>query len=151
MKKNQMAVDLKALFGKYEWLTLRKVATVHELNYVKMLNASKAPIEGEVYNSTATNWTAIVLVIGDKMETVLGYDWDALGNKQERAIVVKDTSAFQVGTVVYIRRSDKPYTIVYRSESHVVLVEEGSTEPRSWAWETFMANGPSFKSRQVNN
>ena len=141
--------QVREILTKYE-LTVRKFSNITGANYLKMLKASKAPEEGKVYDPKATNYAEMLKVlmevkdIGKKLSEIKWEDHKTV----KSANVEKDTANFKVGSKVYIRRSEKPWEIVYRSETHVVIIEEGTTEPRSWGWETFLANGPSFSPRK---
>lgn len=140
---------VRELLTKHE-LTIRKFAHITGASYLKILKASKAPESGKVYDAKATNWNAIAEVLSEveNIGTVLkDTKWED-HKTAKSAVVEKDVAQFEVGKKVYLRRSDKGWEIVWRTETHVVIMEEGTTEPRSWGWETFLANGPSFSPRK---
>lgn len=142
--------SLQALFEKYPNASLRKLAAATEINYGVLLKKSKDPIPGEAYDPEATNWKALE----DKL-TAKGVDWNALdwealnaGPNRKGTALQKDIDAFKVGDKVYLRRNNTtPYEIVYKTETHVVLMLEGTSEPVAWANNTFLINGPVFQPR----
>lgn len=142
--------SLQALFEKYPNASLRKLAAATEINYGVLLKKSKDPIPGEAYDPEAINWKALE----DKL-TAKGVDWNTLdwealnaGPNRKGTSLQKDIDAFKVGDKVYLRRNNTtPYEIVYKTETHVVLMLEGTSEPMAWANNTFLINGPVFQPR----
>lgn len=142
--------SLQALFEKYPNASLRKLAAATEINYGVLLKKSKDPIPGEAYDPEAINWKALE----DKL-TAKGVDWNTLdwealnaGPNRKGTSLQKDIDAFKVGDKVYLRRNNTtPYEILYKTETHVVLMLEGTSEPMAWANNTFLINGPVFQPR----
>lgn len=130
--------------------SLRKLAQATGINYGVLLKKSKDPIPGEAYDPEATNWAAL-----EEKLTSKGVDWNTLnwgvlnaGPNRKGATLQKDIGAFKVGDKVYLRRDNTtPYEILYKTETHVVIMKEGSSEPQAWANNTFLINGPVFKPR----
>lgn len=130
--------------------SLRKLAAATNVNYGVLLKKSKEPIPGEAYDPEATNWKALE----DKL-TSKGVDWNNLnwselnaGPNRKGTALQKDIAAFQVGDKVYLRRDNTtPYEILYKTETHVVIMKEGTSEPQAWANNTFLINGPVFEPR----
>ncbi len=130
-------------------LTLRKIAHASGANYGKLLKASRQPIPGEPYDPQAMNYAAMEAVLQPVAEQFAAVDWDeVLEHGVRKVTVVKDIEAFKVGTKVYLRRSENSFEIIWTTDTHVVILEENSTEPRSWSWDTFLANGPALEPRQ---
>lgn len=141
---------LAEFFAKYPNASLRKLAQATEVNYGILLKKSKEPIPGEAYDPEATNWAAIEAKLTAKKVDWTTLDWDALnaGPNRKGATLQKSIEAFKVGDKVYLRRNnEKPYEILYKTETHVVIMLEGSTEPQAWANNTFLINGPVFEPR----
>lgn len=130
--------------------SLRKLAQATGINYGVLLKKSKDPIPGQPYDPEAINWDALE----EKLESK-GVDWNTLnwgvlnaGPNRKGAALQKDIGAFQVGDKVYLRKNNTtPYVILYKTETHVVIMLEGSTEPQAWANNTFLINGPVFEPR----
>lgn len=130
--------------------SLRKLAQATGINYGVLLKKSKDPIPGEAYDPEATNWAAL-----EEKLTSKGIDWNTLnwgvlnaGPNRKGASLQKDIDAFKVGDKVYLRRDNTtPYEIVYKTETHVVIMKVGTSEPQAWANNTFLINGPVFEPR----
>ena len=142
--------SLQTLFEKYPNASLRKLAAVTEVNYGVLLKKSKDPIPGEAYDPEATNWKALEDKLTSKGVDWTALDWEALnaGPNRKGTALQKDIEAFKVGDKVYLRRNNTtPYEILYKTETHVVLMLEGTSEPMAWANNTFLINGPVFEPR----
>lgn len=150
MTNNTNTTSLQSLFETYPNASLRKLAHVTGVNYGVLLKKSKDPIPGEAYDPEATNWKALE----DKL-TSKGIDWTTLdwvamnqGPARQGSTLQKDINAFKVGDKVYLRRNNTtPYEILYKTETHIVIMLEGTSEPQAWANNTFMINGPVFEPR----
>lgn len=147
---NNNNTSLQSLFEQYPNASLRKLAAVTGVNYGVLLKKSKDPIPGEAYDPEATNWKALE----DKL-TSKGIDWATLdwvamnqGPNRQGSTLQKDIAAFKVGDKVYLRRNNTtPYEILYKTDTHIVIMLEGSTEPQAWANNTFLINGPVYQPR----
>ena len=150
MSNTNITRTLQSLFEEYPNASLRKLAAATGVNYGVLLKKSKDPIPGEAYDPEATNWKALE----DKL-TSKGIDWTTLdwvamnaGPNRQGSTLQKDINAFKVGDKVYLRRNNTaPYEILYKTETHIVIMLEGTSEPQAWANNTFMINGPVFEPR----
>ena len=130
--------------------SLRKLAQATNINYGVLLKKSKDPIPGEAYDPEATNWAALEAKLTSK-----GVDWNNLnwgelnaGPNRKGTSLQKDIDAFKVGDEVFLRRDNTtPYKILYKTETHVVIMKVGTSEPQAWANNTFLINGPVFEPR----
>lgn len=130
--------------------SLRKLAQATNINYGVLLKKSKDPIPGEAYDPEATNWKAL-----EEKLTSKGVDWNTLnwgvlnaGPNRKGVALQKNIEAFKVGDKVYLRRDNTtPYEILYKTETHVVIMKVGTSEPQAWANNTFLINGPVFEPR----
>lgn len=150
MSTSTNALTLRDYMEKYPNASLRKLAKVSNINYGVLLTLSKRPIEGEVYNPEATNWGLLDKKFKDKEVDYTTFDWEELnaGPTRHGATLQKDISAFNVGDKVYLRRDNTtPYEILYKTETHVVIMKVGTSEPQAWANNTFLINGPVFEPR----
>lgn len=141
---------LQSLFEEYPNASLRKLAAVTGINYGVLLKKSKDPIPGEAYDPEATNWGALEAKLTSKEVDWNTLDWEAMnqGPNRQGSTLQKDISAFKVGDKVYLRRNNTtPYEILYKTETHIVIMLEGTSEPQAWANNTFMINGPVFEPR----
>ena len=147
-----IAATLKENFEKHPNATIRKFAHATEMNYMGLLNASRKPVVGEAYDPEAKNYNAMAELIAKNGVDVAGVNWEELEtiNRASTATLIKDMDKFTVGSKVYIRRNPTtPYEIVYKTETHIVLLLEGSTEPIAWKHSTFLFNGPQFEPRKA--
>lgn len=148
--ENNISAALQQKFEQYKYLSLRKLAAATQINYSMMLKASKKPVEGQQYNPAATNWDAIAAMLLKRNIELDNIDWEALDVPAKRApaLLSKDVETFKVGMKVYLRRNnDVPYVIAYKTDTHVVLIQEGTTEPIAWSNSTFLLNGPMLQPR----
>lgn len=144
------SVSLQSLFEQYPNASLRKLAAATDVNYGVLLKKSKDPIPGEAYDPEATNWKALEDKLTAKGVDWATLDWEAMnaGPNRKGTALQKDIEAFKVGDKVYLRRNNTtPYEILYKTETHVVIMLEGTSEPQAWANNTFLINGPVFQPR----
>lgn len=144
------ANSLQSLFEAYPNASLRKLAAATDVNYGVLLKKSKDPIPGEAYDPEATNWKALEYKLTSKGVDWTALDWEAMnaGPNRKGTALQKDIEAFKVGDKVYLRRNNTtPYEILYKTETHVVIMLEGTSEPQAWANNTFLINGPVFQPR----
>lgn len=142
--------SLQSLFEQYPNASLRKLAAATNINYGVLLKKSKDPIPGEAYDPEATNWGALEAKLTAKGVDWNSLDWEAMnaGPNRKGTALQKDIAAFKVGDKVYLRRNNTtPYEILYKTETHVVIMLEGTSEPQAWANNTFLINGPVFEPR----
>lgn len=142
--------SLQALFEKYPNASLRKLAAATGVNYGILLKKSKDPIPGEAYDPEATNWKALEDKLTAKEVDWTTLNWEAMnvGPNRKGTALQKDVDAFKVGDKVYLRRDNTtPYEILYKTETHVVIMKVGTSEPQAWANNTFLMNGPVFEPR----
>ena len=142
--------SLQSLFEEYPNASLRKLAAVTGVNYGVLLKKSKDPIPGEAYDPEATNWKALEEKLTSKGIDWTTLDWVAMnaGPNRQGSTLQKDIAAFKVGDKVYLRRNNTtPYEILYKTDTHIVIMLEGTTEPQAWANNTFLINGPVYQPR----
>lgn len=150
MKTVPTTNSLQSLFEAYPNASLRKLAAATDVNYGVLLKKSKDPIPGEAYDPEATNWKALEDKLTSKGVDWTSLDWEAMnaGPNRRGTALQKDIEAFKVGDKVYLRRNNTtPYEILYKTETHVVIMLEGTSEPQAWANNTFLINGPVFQPR----
>lgn len=136
---------------RYPNASLRKLAAATNLSYPVLLKRSKAPVAGQPYDPEATNWRAVAEYVVNHDVHLEDLDWEALNAPKQRAGTVgvgKSLSDYAVGQKVWLRRDNEvPYQIVYMTETHVVLLQDDSTEPIAWSATTFLLNGPALQPR----
>lgn len=148
-------VDLKSLMEKYPNVSLRKLALSLELSYGWILKCSKKPIAGQPYDPDAINYDEVAKTFARKGINLEELDWESLNESTQTSrgiLLTKDMDAFQVGQKVYLREDNEvPFDICYKTDSHIVIMKEGSTEPRAWSHSTFLMKGPVFEPRTTHD
>lgn len=144
--------ELKQLMEQYPHVTLRKLAIACEISYGWVLKCSKEPIAGVPFDPTAVNYEKVATTFNKKNIDLHALDWEALNASTVRrgTSLSKDMSAFNVGDKVYLREDNEhPFEICYKTETHIVILKEGTTEPHAWSHGTFLMKGPVFEPRMV--
>lgn len=148
-------VDLKTLMEQYPNVSLRKLALSLELSYGWILKCSKKPIAGQPYDPDAINYDEVQKTFARKGIDLTQLDWESLNESTQTSrgiLLTKDMDAFQVGQKVYLREDNEvPFDICYKTDSHIVIMKEGSTEPRAWSHSTFLMKGPVFEPRTIHD
>ena len=148
------SVDLKALMEQYPNVSLRKLALSLELSYGWILKCSKKPIPGQPYDPDAINYEEVAKTFERKGIDLTTLDWESLNESTQTSrgiLLTKDMSAFEVGQKVYLREDNEvPFDICYKTDTHIVIMKEGATEPRAWSHSTFLMKGPVFEPRTVH-
>ena len=147
------AFDLETAMQKYPNVSLRKLATACEVSYGWILKKSKEPIPGMTYDPEAVNYEAVAATFAKKGIDLSALDWDTLNEAVlKRGVqLTKNMDAFQVGQKVYLREDNTtPFEICYKTDTHIVIMKEGTTEPRAWSHGTFLMKGPVFEPRTVD-
>ena len=145
--------DLETAMQKYPNVSLRKLATACEVSYGWILKKSKEPIPGMAYDPEAVNYEAVAATFAKKGIDLSTLDWDTLNEAVlKRGVqLTKNMDAFQVGQKVYLREDNTtPFEICYKTDTHIVIMKKGSTEPRAWSHGTFLMKGPVFEPRTVD-
>lgn len=151
---NKYNDSLQAMFEYYPNASIRKLSAAAGINYGIMLKLSKKPIPGEAYDPEAINWTALEEKLTSKSIDWTTLDWDAMneGPNRKGASLQKDINAYNVGDKVYLRKNNTtPYTIVYKTETHIVIMLDGTTEPQALAHNTFILYGPASEPRAAKS
>lgn len=141
---------LESLMKQYPNASLRKLSLATEVAYGWLLKKSKEPIPGVPYDPAAINYDVVQAVFEKKGIALAELDWGALNEATVRAggLLTKDMDAYEVGKKVWLREDNvTPFEILYKTGTHIVIMKEGSTEPRSWSHATFLMKGPAFQPR----
>ena len=144
------AFDLRTAMETHPNASLRKLSLATEVAYGWLLKKSKEPIPGVPYDPEAVNYEAVAAVFAKKGIDLSLLDWEELDQATVRAggLLTKNMDAFQVGMKVYLREDNVvPFDILYKTGTHIVIMKEGTTEPRSWSHATFLMKGPVFEPR----
>ncbi len=146
------------LSGALNQISLRQIALATGCTYNVLLKASKAPIEGQMYDPEAVNFIAVEKAmrrkLGDDLDKL---DWEtiikeALENAPQRGEGGITIEAFEIDDYVKLREikdaegatiPQPVYQLKVRTGTHVVLVPvtEGFTIPRVMSYGTFIHQG----------
>lgn len=150
--RKESIMTTKKLFEKYENVTLRRFAQALELNYNMVLKIARKPIEGVPYDPTATNYDELDALIARREINLDEVDWKEVNAQPTRtstATLPKNIDEFEVGTKCYLRDdNENAYEVLYKTGTHIVIMKEGTTEPRALSYNTFFFKGPSFEKRE---
>lgn len=150
MKKTATAT-LKELMTTYSNVTLRKLALSTKTTYGLLLKAARKPIEGQLYDPCATNYEAVEQFFERREINLNELEWEQMNipNSHSReGAISKDISNYTVGSKWYLREDNsKSFEVIYTTETHIVIIQEGSTEPRSMSFSTFLSKGPMAEPR----
>lgn len=140
---------IRTIMNKYPYLSLKKVAEEVGVNYIVLLKKAKSPVPGETYSPDTTNYDAIQRYLDSKGVDLAVHDWEALNVAPARSCKnIKDPNLVEVGNKVYLRcEFETPFEVIYKTETHIVLMLQGSTMPRAMKLETFIAQGPRWGPR----
>lgn len=134
-------------------VSLRKLAIACELSYGWILKRSKEPVVGMPYDPEFANYEAVAQTFAKKGIDLACIDWDTLNEAAVRngTQLTKNMDAFNVGGRVYLREDNTtPFEICYKTDTHIVIMKVGTTEPRAWSHATFLMKGPVFEPRAIN-
>ena len=140
---------LASLMAKYENVSIHKISKITNVTYGLILKKAKQPIANIPYDPEAINYDAVEEYLRGRGISVKDLPWDEMNTTESKAVLIHDHEQFQPGMKVYLR-SDKttPVQILFKTETHIVFMKEGTTEPKSWSINTFMLNGPSMEPRE---
>lgn len=148
-------VDLKGLMEMYPNVSLRKLALSLDLSYGWILKCSKKPIPGQAYDPNAVNYDEVAKTFARKGIDLNSLDWESLNESTQTSrgiLLTKDMEAFRTGHYVYLREDNEvPFEICYKTDTHIVIMKVGSTEPRAWSHSTFLMKGPVFEPRTIHD
>ena len=150
-----MAEELQNTLTKYTNVSLRKLSIASGLNYQSLLKASKKPTVGVEYNPDEVNFIEVAKVFIKGEKALEDIDFEELNNATNSGRVStlsKNVDDFKVGDKVYLRTNATiPYTIIYKTNTHVVIMLEGTEEPLAWSNSTFLFKGPQFEPRTIKS
>lgn len=147
--------NLKELMEQFPNVSLRKLALSLDLSYGWILKCSKKPIPGQPYDPDAVNYEEVAKTFARKGIDLTTLDWYSLNESTQTSrgiLLTKDMDAFRCGQSVYLREDNEvPFEICYKTDTHIVIMKHGSTEPRAWSHSTFLMKGPVFEPRTTHS
>ena len=141
-----MKTKLEKLFNENEAMNLRKLSLATNCTYQVLLKASKKPIVGETYDPTKINYEELAKTILRKMsvEEFDAIDFDAIIANARATSAQLSASDFEINEEFTLRndKSNLKYTMLLKTDTHVVIIREDTTQPRVMSNDTFAHQGP---------
>lgn len=141
-----MKTKLETLFSTYPEMNLRKLSIATNCTYQVLLKASKKPIVGEAYDPTKINYEELAKSIERKL-SVEEFDTIDFENIVKSARVTSaqlSASDFAVDECFTLRndKDGRTYKMLLKTDTHVVIIRDDTTQPRVMSNETFAHQGP---------
>ena len=141
-----MKTRIEKLFNENEAMNLRKLALATNCTYQVLLKASKKPIVGETYDPTKINYEELAKTILRKIsiEEFDAIDFEAIIANARTTSAQLSASDFEINEEFTLRndKSNLKYTMLLKTNTHVVIIREDTTQPRVMSNETFAHQGP---------
>ena len=141
-----MKTKLEKLFNENEAMNLRKLAIATNCTYQVLLKAAKKPIVGETYDPTKINYEELAKSIERKIsvEEFDAIDFDAIIANARTTSAQLAASDFAVDESFTLRndKDGRAYKMLLKTDTHVVIIRDDTTQPRVMSNETFAHQGP---------
>lgn len=140
--------NLRDIMNEFENVSIHRISNTANVTYGLLLKKSKEPIANVPYDPEAINYDAVEKYLEKREIDWRNLPWEEMNTKDSRATLIKDHTRFVPGTKVFLRISPTtPAEILFKTETHIVFMLEGTSEPKAWSINTFMLNGPSMEAR----
>lgn len=141
-----MKTRLEKLFNENEAMNLRKLSLATNCTYQVLLKASKKPIVGETYDPTKINYDELAKTILRKIsiEEFDAIDFEAIIANSKATSAQLSSADFEINEEFTLRndKSNLKYTMLLKTNTHVVIIREDTTQPRVMSNDTFAHQGP---------
>lgn len=141
-----MKNTIETIRTNYPKLSLKSICEAAGLCYQYVLKASKQPIAGQAYDPEAINYGAIAKIVERKNVDLDAIDWADLESQIKVVTPISKIEDFAVGVEFMLREAAEKkgtlYTTVYTTETHIVFLSVGNTQPRVMNWDTFVHQSP---------
>ena len=141
-----MKTRIEKLFNENEAMNLRKLAIATNCTYQVLLKAAKKPIVGEAYDPTKINYEELAKAILRKIsaEEFDAIDFEAIIASARTTSAQLTASDFEVGESFTLRndKDGRAYNMLLKTDTHVVIIRDDTTQPRVMSNETFAHQGP---------
>ena len=141
-----MKTKLEKLFNENEAMNLRKLSLATNCTYQVLLKASKKPIVGETYDPTKINYEELAKTILRKIsiEDFDAIDFEAIIANSKATSAQLSSADFEINEEFTLRndKSNLKYTMLLKTNTHVVIIREDTTQPRVMSNDTFAHQGP---------
>ena len=141
-----MKTRIEKLFNENEAMNLRKLAIATNCTYQVLLKAAKKPIVGEAYDPTKINYDELAKTILRKLsiEEFDAIDFEAIIANSKATSAQLSSADFEINEEFTLRndKSNLKYTMLLKTNTHVVIIRDDTTQPRVMSNETFAHQGP---------
>lgn len=141
-----MKTKLEKLFNENEAMNLRKLSLATNCTYQVLLKAAKKPIVGEAYDPTKINYDELAETILRKItiEEFDAIDFEAIIANSKATSAQLSSADFEINEEFTLRndKSNLKYTMLLKTNTHVVIIREDTTQPRVMSNDTFAHQGP---------
>jgi hypothetical protein len=141
-----MKTTIESIRSNYPKLSLKAICDITGLCYQYVLKASKTPIAGRAYDPAEVNYEAIAKIVDRKGIDLDAFDWKTIEAQVKVATPVNKQEDFAIGTEFSLREAEEKkgtvYSVLITTETHLVFIAAGSTQPRVMNWDTFMHQSP---------
>lgn len=141
-----MKTRIEKLFNENETMNLRKLSLATNCTYQVLLKASKKPIVGETYDPTKINYDELAKTILRKIsiEDFDAIDFEAIIANSKATSAQLSSADFEINEEFTLRndKSNLKYTMLLKTNTHVVIIREDTTQPRVMSNDTFAHQGP---------
>ena len=141
-----MKTRIEKLFNENEAMNLRKLSLATNCTYQVLLKASKKPIVGETYDPTKINYDELAKTILRKIsiEDFDAIDFEAIIANSKATSAQLSSADFEINEEFTLRndKSNLKYTMLLKTNTHVVIIREDTTQPRVMSNDTFAHQGP---------
>ena len=141
-----MKTKIEKLFENNEAMNLRKLAIATNCTYQVLLKAAKKPIVGEAYDPTKINYDELAKTILRKLsiEEFDAIDFEAIIANSKATSAQLSSADFEINEEFTLRndKSNLKYTMLLKTNTHVVIIRDDTTQPRVMSNETFAHQGP---------
>lgn len=135
-------MKLSEIFAKYDKLTIAKLSEATNINYALLLKKSKEPIPGVAYDPESKNFTAMDALMEKRKVDLDKIDWEKLNSEaQAKSTSTVKEAVWKVGDKYYLRYFKANFEVVYMTAEYVCILQEGLTQPKVLANNTFIACG----------
>lgn len=141
-----MKTKIENLFTNNEGMNLRKLAIATDCTYQVLLKAAKKPIVGKAYDPTEINYDELAKSVERKItpEEFDAIDFEAIIASARTTSAQLTAFDFEVGESFTLRndKDGRTYNMLLKTDTHVVIIRDDTTQPRVMSNDTFAHQGP---------
>lgn len=148
-----MKTRLENLFNDHSEMNLRKLAIASDCTYQVLLKAARKPIIGQPYDPSAINYEELAKSVERKIsvEEFDEIDFDAIISDARITSKQLTSADIEIGESFYLRndKDGRTYNMLLKTDTHVVICRDDTTQPRVMSNDTFAHQGPKKIEKEV--